>query len=123
MMMPVAKMYTAKRCMEVVSEGLECFGGQGYIEDTGLPGMLRDAQVLPIWEGTSNVMSLDMLRALSKSNFECVAAFKCYVSEVLTKSRSANDKRIKKSAEIIGACADRLVQGVAQNQVSVRQFN
>ena len=38
MMMPVAKMYTAKRCMEVVSEGLECFGGQGYIEDTGLPG-------------------------------------------------------------------------------------
>ena len=42
---PVAKMYTAKSAMAVVSEGLECFGGQGYIEDTGIPGILRDAQV------------------------------------------------------------------------------
>ena len=42
---PVAKMYTAKSAISVVSEGLECFGGQGYIEDTGLPGLLRDAQV------------------------------------------------------------------------------
>lgn len=42
---PVAKLYTAKVAMTVTSEGLECFGGQGYIEDTGLPAMLRDAQV------------------------------------------------------------------------------
>ena len=41
---PVAKMYTAKRAVSVVSEGLECFGGQGYIEDTGLPAILRDVQ-------------------------------------------------------------------------------
>ena len=39
------KMFTAKCCMSVVSEGLECFGGQGYIEDTGLPSILRDSQV------------------------------------------------------------------------------
>ena len=37
------------------------------MEDTGLPGFLRDAQVLPIWEGTTNILSLDVLRALSKS--------------------------------------------------------
>ena len=42
---PVAKLYTAKQAMTVVSEGLECFGGAGYLEDTGLPSMLRDAQV------------------------------------------------------------------------------
>ncbi|KAI2668867.1 Acyl-CoA dehydrogenase family member 11 [Labeo rohita] len=42
---PVAKLYTAKQAVCVVSEGLESFGGQGYIEDTGLPSMLRDAQV------------------------------------------------------------------------------
>ena len=36
--------------MSNTSEGLECFGGQGYIEDTGIPRFLRDAQVLPIWE-------------------------------------------------------------------------
>ena len=45
LMTPVAKLYTAKSAVAVVSEGLECFGGQGYIEDTGLPGLLRDVQV------------------------------------------------------------------------------
>ena len=42
---PIMKMFTAKCGMSVISEGLECFGGQGYIEDTGLPSILRDAQV------------------------------------------------------------------------------
>ena len=45
---PVAKMYTAKSAVAVTSEGLECFGGQGYIEDTGIPTLLRDAQVTSI---------------------------------------------------------------------------
>jgi acyl-CoA dehydrogenase len=45
---------------------IEAFGGQGYMEDTGLPRLLRDAQVLPIWEGTTNVLSLDALRVLAK---------------------------------------------------------
>ena len=58
---PVSKFYTAKAAVSVVSEGLECFGGQGYIEDTGLPGLLRDVQVLPIWEGTFSVMSLVLI--------------------------------------------------------------
>ena len=48
----------------VLSEVVEAFGGAGYVEDTGLPLLLRDAQVLPIWEGTTNVLSLDVLRAL-----------------------------------------------------------
>ena len=45
----------------MVSEVIEGFGGAGYVEDTGLPQLLRDAQVLPIWEGTTNVLSLDAL--------------------------------------------------------------
>jgi len=45
----------------VVSEVVESFGGAGYVEDTGLPQLLRDTQVLPIWEGTTNVLSLDAL--------------------------------------------------------------
>ena len=48
----------------VASEVLESFGGAGYVEDTGLPVLLRDSQVLPIWEGTTNVLALDTLRAL-----------------------------------------------------------
>ena len=67
LMMPVAKFYTAKKAVSNASEGIECFGAQGYIEDTGIPGFLRDAQVLPIWEGTSNIMALDILRAMSKT--------------------------------------------------------
>ena len=64
---PVAKLVTGKQAVEVASEALECFGGAGYVEDTGLPRLLRDAQVLAIWEGTTNVLSLDLLRAAGKS--------------------------------------------------------
>lgn len=64
---PIVKLTTAKQAVAVTSEVLESFGGAGYIEDTGLPRILRDAQVLPIWEGTTNVLSLDLLRALAKT--------------------------------------------------------
>ncbi len=60
---PLAKLSTGKQTVAVCSEVLECFGGAGYVEDTGLPQLLRDAQVLPIWEGTTNILSLDVLRA------------------------------------------------------------
>ncbi|MEC7524868.1 MAG: acyl-CoA dehydrogenase family protein [Myxococcota bacterium] len=63
---PITKLTTAKQAVAVASEVLESFGGAGYVEDTGLPVLLRDAQVLPIWEGTTNVLSLDTLRALSR---------------------------------------------------------
>ena len=61
---PVMKLTTAKQAVSVTSEVLESFGGAGYVEDTGLPVLLRDSQVLPIWEGTTNVLALDTLRAL-----------------------------------------------------------
>lgn len=63
---PIAKLTTAKQAVAVASEVLEAFGGAGYVEDTGVPRLLRDAQVLPIWEGTTNVLSLDVLRVLSR---------------------------------------------------------
>jgi acyl-CoA dehydrogenase len=61
---PIAKLTTAKQAVAVVSECIEAFGGAGYVEDTGLPALLRDTHVLPIWEGTTNVLSLETLRAL-----------------------------------------------------------
>lgn len=63
---PLAKLYTAKVNMQWTSELVESFGGAGYIEDTGIPRFLRDSQVLTIWEGTTNVLSLDCLRAIQK---------------------------------------------------------
>lgn len=65
---PLIKLYTAKQSITLVSEALEAFGGAGYIEDTGLPQLLRNAQVLSIWEGTTNILSLDALRAMHKEN-------------------------------------------------------
>jgi acyl-CoA dehydrogenase len=67
-LVPLAKLTTGKQAVSVASEALESFGGAGYIEDTGLPVLLRDAQVLPIWEGTTNVLSLDVLRAELKDH-------------------------------------------------------
>jgi hypothetical protein len=63
---PLAKLATAKQAVALASEALEGFGGAGYVEDTGLPVYLRDAQVLPIWEGTTNVLSLDVRRAVAR---------------------------------------------------------
>ena len=62
---PIAKLTTARQAVALASETLECFGGAGYIEDTGLPRLLADAQVLSIWEGTTNVLSLDVLSSLA----------------------------------------------------------
>lgn len=65
---PLVKLWTGKMAVNLCSEALECFGGAGYIENTGLPQLLRDAQVYAIWEGTTNVLSLDSLRALAGNN-------------------------------------------------------
>ena len=67
-LIPVAKLYTAKQAIAVASEALEAFGGAGYVEDSGIPRLLRDAQVLSIWEGTTNILSLDALRAMERSD-------------------------------------------------------
>jgi hypothetical protein len=61
----IAKLTTGRQAVLVASEVLEAHGVAGYIEDTGLPSLLRDSQVLPIWEGTTNVLALDALRAIA----------------------------------------------------------
>jgi alkylation response protein AidB-like acyl-CoA dehydrogenase len=68
LMTPVCKLFTARSAIQIASEVVEGFGGAGYIEDTGIPVHLRDSQVFPIWEGATNVLSLDMLRAIQKSS-------------------------------------------------------
>ncbi len=76
---PLAKLTTGRQAVAAASEILEAFGGAGYVEDTGLPVLLRDAQVLPIWEGTTNVLSLDALRAIEKDR-DVLAALRTEVA-------------------------------------------
>lgn len=62
-LIPMAKILCGKLAVQMVSESMEAIGGNAYIEESILPRLLRDCQVLPIWEGTSNILSLDVMRA------------------------------------------------------------
>jgi len=70
---PLVKALSGKLGIFTVSECMEAVGGNGYIEESPLPRLLRDAQVLPIWEGTTNILTLDVLRAIGKER--CHEAF------------------------------------------------
>jgi acyl-CoA dehydrogenase len=93
-LIPIAKLTTGKQAVQVTSEAIEACGGAGYIEDTGLPRILADAQVLPIWEGTTNVLSLDTLRALGKGG-----ALEAIRAEVDACAKAATDAGLAKPAE------------------------
>ena len=62
---PLARYWVAKRVTCVVAEAMECLGGNGYVEENGLARVLRSAPAHSLWEGTSNVAALDVLRAMS----------------------------------------------------------
>ncbi|MFI1016266.1 acyl-CoA dehydrogenase family protein [Streptomyces sp. NPDC020965] len=63
---PTAKYWVTKRCTPTVAEALECLGGNGYVEESGLPRLLRETPLNSIWEGSGNVQALDVLRALQR---------------------------------------------------------
>jgi alkylation response protein AidB-like acyl-CoA dehydrogenase len=69
---PITKALTGKQAVAVVGEAVEAFGGAGYIEDVGIAPLLRDVHVLPIWEGTTNVLALDALRTLGDGGLAAV---------------------------------------------------
>jgi putative acyl-CoA dehydrogenase len=63
----IAKYHVCKRAPGHAFEALECLGGNGYVEASGMPRLYREAPLASIWEGSGNVMALDVLRALSRS--------------------------------------------------------
>jgi acyl-CoA dehydrogenase len=66
LLVPIAKLRTARMAIDTASYAMEIQGGNGYVSDFVTHRLLRDAQVLPIWEGTENILSLDVLRALER---------------------------------------------------------
>lgn len=110
---PVVKLHTAKQAIAVASEALEAFGGAGYIEDTGLPRLLRDAQVLSIWEGTTNVLSLDVLRALDGGG-----AMEALCGDIEARLYPVKRGALGRSAEKVRAAARTLVRRAAGNGAS-----
>ena len=64
---PIAKYWLCKRMTAVATEAMECIGGNGYVEESPLARLFREAPLNGIWEGSANVICLDALRALAKS--------------------------------------------------------
>ncbi|MEV5797668.1 acyl-CoA dehydrogenase family protein [Streptomyces collinus] len=63
---PAAKYWITKRCAPLAVEAAECLGGNGYVEESGLPRLVRESPLNSIWEGAGNVQALDVLRALRR---------------------------------------------------------
>ncbi len=64
--LPLAKFWVCKRTPMMVAEALECLGGNGYVEESGMPLLFRESPLNSIWEGSGNVNALDVLRALGR---------------------------------------------------------
>ena len=121
---PVAKLWTGKQCVSIVSEVLEAFGGAGYMEDTGIASLLRDAQVFPIWEGTTNVLALDCLRAAAPSGLAPWLREIVFLLGALSDTRLlAISARIQRTAEAAEAWLTRHAAGSgATLEAGARRF-
>jgi putative acyl-CoA dehydrogenase len=75
----VLKYWICKRAPAHAGEALECFGGNGYVEESGMPRLFRESPLNSIWEGSGNVQCLDVLRAMVKSP----ASVDAFFAEVL----------------------------------------
>lgn len=96
LLVPIAKLRATRRGVEMASQAVEIHGGNGYIEDWPTARLLRDAQSNTIWEGTENIICLDILRALHSEQvmeagfsalagrFDCAAAALAPIAESIT---------------------------------------
>ena len=115
--LPVAKYLVCKRTSAVVAEAAECLGGNGYVEESGLPRLYREAPLNSIWEGSGNVNALDALRAIARSP-ESVdallaeldaaagasAAFDAAVRELRAELAAPEERRARRLAELAATC-------------------
>lgn len=106
---PIGKLTTGKQAVAIASEALEAFGGAGYVNDTGLPRLLADAQVLPIWEGTTNVLSLDTLRALKQEG-----VWEAFVAEIQGRLDAAGHPRLESAVHRARSAMDHMSSWLQQ---------
>jgi putative acyl-CoA dehydrogenase len=91
----VLKYWTTKRAPMHAAEALECFGGNGYVEESGMPRLFREAPLNSIWEGSGNVQCLDVLRGIARSP----QALEAYFAEV-DEARGADPRLDAATAEL-----------------------
>ena len=94
---PVLKYWLCKRAVPHAGEALECFGGNGYVEESGMPRLYRESPLNSIWEGSGNVQCLDVLRAMIRGP-EALDTFFGEVGEA-----TGTDARLDAAAESLRA--------------------
>jgi putative acyl-CoA dehydrogenase len=92
---PVLKYWTCKRAPVHAVEALECLGGNGYVEESGMPRLYRESPLASIWEGSGNVQCLDVLRAMAKSP----ASVETFFAEI-DEARGADPRLDNAAAEL-----------------------
>jgi len=93
----VGKYWVAKRAPAFAAEALECLGGNGYVEDSGMPRLYREAPLNSIWEGSGNVNALDVLRVLGREP----SAAEALMAELA--AARGGDRRLDAAVARIGA--------------------
>lgn len=86
----IVKKETAEQAVKFASEAIELHGGNGYIEDFVTPRLLRDAQVLTVWEGTANILALEVIRLVNKHN-----AHKLFIEEMSNRLQKVSNTQLK----------------------------
>lgn len=95
-LIPMAKWWTAEQSVYTVRACMELIGGNGYIEDFIMPKLFRDVNVLPIWEGSGNIIVLDILRAIKKTD-----ALDLLIEEIQSVSDKKMDTELNKLLSLI----------------------
>jgi putative acyl-CoA dehydrogenase len=97
----VTKFWVTKRCPAVAAEALECLGGNGYVEESGMPRVFRESPLNSVWEGSGNVQALDVLRVLRREP----AALDAFLAE-LGLARGADHRLDAAVKDLLGELAD-----------------
>ncbi|MFG2945861.1 acyl-CoA dehydrogenase family protein [Streptomyces adustus] len=98
---PAAKYWVTKRCAPVAVEAAECLGGNGYVEESGLPRLVRESPLNSVWEGAGNIQALDVLRALRREP----QALHAYLQEV-GRARGADHRLDRAIKDLLTELAD-----------------
>ncbi len=106
---PVAKAFSTDASLEVASMGVQVHGGIGFIEETGAAQYLRDARILPIYEGTNGIQAIDLVtRKLPLSGGAIVRAYLDDLSKMVGEVAASNQPDLVKVAEKIGVAVKSL---------------
>jgi putative acyl-CoA dehydrogenase len=112
----ISKYWLCKRAPAQVGEALECLGGNGYVEESVMPRLYREAPLYSIWEGSGNVICLDLLRSLAKEP----AALEALIEEM--RQGTSDDKQLQANVSGVESSLRRHLQQIAKDGGSDSQW-